>query len=237
MPVIEMQANATASLHEEKKTMNTVIVDPDEYPVEFISLADEEGGGYLASYPDLPGCYAFGRTRAEALEKGAEAVRVWTRANEARAIPVPQPAAHELPSGKISVRVPKATHKRISLQAALDGKRVNNFNNFVASLLEEELSLLGKEDVDEERRRSKVVRTLTEWGQRDSDAVVLSWSYDDHDKYNGEWVQRLSPSLHHELRYRAEEQGVSINALILTLLALGLGRREAATLMSKEKVA
>ena len=34
-----------------------------EYPFITRPLADEEGGGYLIEFPDLPGCMADGETR------------------------------------------------------------------------------------------------------------------------------------------------------------------------------
>ena len=38
-----------------------------EYGAVFQLLSDEDGGGYLAYVPDLPGCVSDGETEAEAL--------------------------------------------------------------------------------------------------------------------------------------------------------------------------
>ena len=39
-----------------------------EYPVRIERLADSDGGGYLATVPDLPGCMSDGETPEEALK-------------------------------------------------------------------------------------------------------------------------------------------------------------------------
>ncbi len=41
--------------------------------------------------------------------------------------------------------------------------------------------------------------------------------------YSGRWVQRVPKSLHARLAAKAREEGVSLNALVTTLLSLGLG--------------
>ncbi len=37
------------------------------------SLSDDDGGGYLITFPDLPGCMSEGRTEAEAIKNGRDA--------------------------------------------------------------------------------------------------------------------------------------------------------------------
>ncbi|RKU12309.1 toxin-antitoxin system HicB family antitoxin [Candidatus Poribacteria bacterium] len=43
---------------------------------------------------------------------------------------------------------------------------------------------------------------------------------------SGRWVQRVPKSLHTRLAQRAEHEGVSLNALVISLLAEGLGRKD-----------
>ena len=47
------------------------------------------------------------------------------------------------------------------------------------------------------------------------------------DQFSGKWVQRVPKSLHRELTYKAKTEGVSINTLVSTLIAKGLGREAA----------
>jgi len=46
--------------------------------------------------------------------------------------------------------------------------------------------------------------------------------------YGGQWRQRVPRSLHAALARRAAHEGVSLNTLVTTLLAEGLGRRDGA---------
>jgi len=45
--------------------------------------------------------------------------------------------------------------------------------------------------------------------------------------YGGQWRQRVPKSLHAALARRAEHEGVSLNMLVTTMLAEGIGRRAA----------
>lgn len=54
----------------------------------FFSEADE---GYIADIPDLPGCSAFGKNPAEALEQVEIAKEAWLEAAKAEGKPIPQP--------------------------------------------------------------------------------------------------------------------------------------------------
>lgn len=56
-----------------------------DYPFTMHPLAEDEGGGYLIEFPDLPGCMSDGATPEEAIHNGADAVRCWIEAmREAR---------------------------------------------------------------------------------------------------------------------------------------------------------
>jgi len=51
-----------------------------EYAVRIERLADSDGGGYLATVPDLPGCMSDGETPEEALKNVQEAIASWIEA-------------------------------------------------------------------------------------------------------------------------------------------------------------
>ena len=48
-----------------------------EYPVMIEPLPPEDGGGFLASVPDLPGCMSDGGTPEEALANVRDAIDEW----------------------------------------------------------------------------------------------------------------------------------------------------------------
>lgn len=53
----------------------------------------EDGAGFGAFVPDLPGCIASGRTREEAKERIAYSIRLHIESLRAHGEPVPPPAA------------------------------------------------------------------------------------------------------------------------------------------------
>lgn len=50
----------------------------EDYAIIVSRLPEEDGGGYLASFPDLPGCVCDGETPEEALEEAHDAFAAWT---------------------------------------------------------------------------------------------------------------------------------------------------------------
>jgi predicted RNase H-like HicB family nuclease len=62
-----------------------------DYEVVISHLSDEDGGGYLATVPELPGCMADGETRAEALERIEDAMLTWAFAAKEMGRKVPAP--------------------------------------------------------------------------------------------------------------------------------------------------
>jgi len=62
-----------------------------EYPVLIEALCPEDGGGFVATVPDLPGCMSDGETPEEALANVRDAVDAWIEEARAlgRGVPVP----------------------------------------------------------------------------------------------------------------------------------------------------
>lgn len=62
-----------------------------EYPVVLRPLAVEDGGGWIAIVPDLPGCMSDGQTAIEALNNVGQAIDDWKEAavSAGRTIPAP----------------------------------------------------------------------------------------------------------------------------------------------------
>jgi antitoxin HicB len=51
------------------------------YPIEIRPLTADEGGGFLATFPDLPGCLADGETPEEAMADARGAFDCWMDAH------------------------------------------------------------------------------------------------------------------------------------------------------------
>lgn len=67
--------------------------DPD-YPVLIEPLASEDGGGYLATVPDLPGCMSDGETRELAARNVGDAIAAWIEEAQALGRSIPTPSRH-----------------------------------------------------------------------------------------------------------------------------------------------
>lgn len=94
-------------------------------------IAAEDGGGYLITFPDLPGCMSDGETEAEAVENGRDAfiAVVSALADMGRDIPAPSfspdDAAAPGASGKFVARVPKSIHAKLTTRARAEGVSLN----------------------------------------------------------------------------------------------------------------
>ena len=64
-----------------------------DVPYRFVvrPLTEEDGGGYLIEFPDLPGCLSDGETIEEAILNGIDAMRGWIKVMRAEGHPVPAP--------------------------------------------------------------------------------------------------------------------------------------------------
>jgi antitoxin HicB len=62
-----------------------------EYPVVLRPLAAEDGGGWIALVPDLPGCMSDGESADEALHNVKDAIEEWKDAAARLGRPVPRP--------------------------------------------------------------------------------------------------------------------------------------------------
>lgn len=96
-----------------------------EYPFEVRPLAEEEGGGYLVSFPDFAECISDGSTVEEALANGQDALKATIAALKAHKLPVPAPNSGGVASGKFVARVPKTLHAQLTTRARAEGVSLN----------------------------------------------------------------------------------------------------------------
>jgi predicted RNase H-like HicB family nuclease len=66
-------------------------VRPQDYEIDIVPLTAEDGGGFGAIAPELPGCRSDGDTPEEALRNGYDAVACWIEAAEEMGRRVPEP--------------------------------------------------------------------------------------------------------------------------------------------------
>jgi antitoxin HicB len=98
---------------------------PINYPFEIRPLSEEDGGGFLISYPDFTECLSDGETVEEAIKNGNEALKATIATLKAKALPVPVPNSGGVASGKFVARVPKTVHARLATRAKAEGVSLN----------------------------------------------------------------------------------------------------------------
>ena len=96
-----------------------------DYPFTIRHLEEDEGGGYLIEFPDLPGCMSDGETIEEAIANGKEAMLSWLEVAQDQGREVPDPHSFGKFSGQWRMRVPKSLHAALSRRAKLEGVSLN----------------------------------------------------------------------------------------------------------------
>ncbi len=104
-----------------------------DYPVNIRPLPEEDGGGYLAAFPDLTGCMADGETPEEAIHGVTDAAESWLQTAEECGDPIPEPNSGG-ESGRFVTRVPRSLHAKLVARAAQEGV---SMNTLVVSILSE----------------------------------------------------------------------------------------------------
>ncbi|NEX23602.1 toxin-antitoxin system HicB family antitoxin [Thiorhodococcus mannitoliphagus] len=96
----------------------------EDFPIEIRPLTHDEGGGFLATFPDLPGCMADGETPEEAITDARGAFAAWMAAHIDDGRPVPVPGAEAAPVRFVQ-RLPRSVHAALKSLAASDGVSMN----------------------------------------------------------------------------------------------------------------
>ena len=63
-----------------------------QYPVIISPLPAEDGGGFSATVPDLPGCFSDGETPEEAVVNIQDAIAMWIEAARDHGRMIPKPS-------------------------------------------------------------------------------------------------------------------------------------------------
>jgi len=105
------------------------------YKLEIIPDADE--GGFVASYPELPGCITCGETLDEAVSNALDAKKAWVLAAMEEGIEIAAPEAFgesaESYSGQFKLRIPKSLHKTLAEDSRKEGVSMNQYCVYLLS--------------------------------------------------------------------------------------------------------
>lgn len=102
-----------------------------EYPFMVRPLSEEDGGGYLVKFPDLPGCIADGETPEEAIREAQDALEAWLGTAREFGYHIPAPGSSD---SKESHSFPSPLHFRLAERAEQEGISIHTL---VVSMLSE----------------------------------------------------------------------------------------------------
>lgn len=93
-----------------------------EYPL--VITPDLQNGGFVAHFPDLPGCITVGESLEEVALMASDAKTAWITAVYKAGKVVPQPKQHY--SGQFRLRLPKSLHRQLAVTAEQEGVSLNS---------------------------------------------------------------------------------------------------------------
>lgn len=91
------------------------------YPLRLRPLSQQEGGGWLAEVPDLPGCQSDGDTPQEAAANVQDAITAMLATLRELGQPIPEPGSADLFHGRSLLEIDRPTQAEIIRKADLEG--------------------------------------------------------------------------------------------------------------------
>lgn len=82
------------------------------YRMEIVEDKDE--GGFVVSFPELPGCITSGETIESAIKNALDAKKTWLEAAIEDGIEIHEPNSLEDYSGQFKLRIPRSLHRSLA---------------------------------------------------------------------------------------------------------------------------
>lgn len=101
------------------------------YRMEIVEDKDE--GGFIVTYPDLPGCISCGETIESAVANAIDAKGVWLEAAIEEGIEINEPDSLDDYSGQFKLRIPKSLHKSLAEHSQREGISMNQYCVYLLS--------------------------------------------------------------------------------------------------------
>ena len=103
-----------------------------DYEIKLRKLSEDDGGGWMAEIPNLPGCMTDGETPEEAIDNLDDAKKSWIETCLELGRPVPEPVTDEF-SGQLRIRIPKTLHRTLAERAKEEKVSLNQYINYQLS--------------------------------------------------------------------------------------------------------
>jgi len=121
------------------------MVDTSKYIIVVAPLSEEDGGGFIAKIPDLPGCMGDGDTRESAVKDAMNAMVEWIDAYQKMGRTVPEPGdalkVVEARRAKEAALLNDILNRLQNNEAKLDGidERLDDLKADIQFLMDQEL--------------------------------------------------------------------------------------------------
>ena len=102
-------------------------------PYKMEIIPDKEEGGFVALFPELPGCITVGETIEEIVHNILDAKKAWLEAQLEEGRMIPEPANVEDYSGQFKLRIPKSLHKQLAEHSRQEGISMNQYCLYLLS--------------------------------------------------------------------------------------------------------
>ena len=94
---------------------------------------DKEEGGFVVSFPDLPGCITCGETIETAIANAEDAKRAWIAAALEEGLEIPEPDSLAGYSGQFKLRIPRSLHRALAEHSQREGVSMNQYCVYLLS--------------------------------------------------------------------------------------------------------
>ncbi|MBE5946205.1 MAG: toxin-antitoxin system HicB family antitoxin [Lachnospiraceae bacterium] len=111
------------------KTLNEYMAM--SYRMEIVEDKDE--GGFVVTYPDLPGCITCGETIESAVKNALDAKKAWIEAAIDEGIEIREPDSLEAYSGQFKLRIPRSLHRDLAEHSQKEGVSMNQYCVYLLS--------------------------------------------------------------------------------------------------------
>ena len=101
------------------------------YRMEIVEDADE--GGFVVSFPELPGCLTCGETVETAIKNPVDEKKVWFEAEIEEEIEINEPDTMEEYSGQFKLRMPRSLHRSLVEHSKREGISMNQYCVYLLS--------------------------------------------------------------------------------------------------------
>ncbi len=102
-------------------------------PYRMEIVEDPKEGGFVVSFPDLPGCLSSGETINTAVTNAQDAKAAWLEAALEEGISISEPTALEDYSGQFKLRMPRSLHRLLAEHAKREGISMNQYCVYLLS--------------------------------------------------------------------------------------------------------